>query len=92
MPPAWLSATDDLMALLKERGVRPSAHRYAVVQCFAARREPLSFEALLAGVRAELPAVSPQTLRRTLLTLCDAGLIIREESAGQPYRLGPLAG
>lgn len=92
MPPAWLSASSDLMALLKEQGVRPSAHRYAVVHCFATRRGPLSFDDLLASVRAELPAVSPQTLRRTLLTLCDAGLIVREDGRGRAYRLGPLAG
>lgn len=71
--------------LLRERGLRVTAPRLAVLTVVAEQPHATA-ENVLAAVRRELPQVSVQGVYDVLHALTDAGLLRRIEPAGHPAR------
>ena len=65
----------DLVALLREHGVQPSAQRVAVAGYVLATDEPPSAEQVWRRVRARFPMVSRATVYNTLTLLVRQGLL-----------------
>ena len=75
----------DPSALLRERGLRVTAQRLAVMR--AVSQEPhASADAVLEAVRRELGSVSVQAVYDALGALTDKGLLRRIQPAGSPAR------
>jgi Fe2+ or Zn2+ uptake regulation protein len=65
----------DCVKLLKDRGIRPSAHRLAVAECVLATDQHPSADQVLARVRRRFPMISRATVYNTLNTLVEKGLL-----------------
>ncbi len=61
--------------LLKDRGIRPSAHRVAVAEYVLATTEHPSADQVLARVRRRFPMISRATVYNTLNTLVEKKLL-----------------
>jgi Fur family ferric uptake transcriptional regulator len=75
----------DAAALLRERGLRVTAQRLAVLRAVLADPHA-SAEALGASVRTDLGAISLQAVYDALGALVDVGLVRRIQPAGSPAR------
>jgi Fur family transcriptional regulator, stress-responsive regulator len=75
----------DVAALLRERGLRVTAPRIAVLDAIAGMGHP-DAEDVRAEVARRLGSVSTQAIYDTLRTLTAAGLLRRIEPAGHPAR------
>ncbi|WP_309135499.1 Fur family transcriptional regulator [Cellulomonas sp.] len=71
--------------LLRERGLRVTAPRLAVLDALSGRGH-LDADEVLGHVRATLPSVSVQAVYDVLHALTGAGLLRRIEPAGHPAR------
>jgi Fe2+ or Zn2+ uptake regulation protein len=65
----------DVAALLRERGIPPTAQRLAVAEYVLATEEHPSADEVLARVRERLPMLSRATVYNTLHLLVDKGLL-----------------
>lgn len=77
--------TADLAVLLRERGLRVTGQRLAVLRAVTADPHTTA-EAVADSVRAELGAISLQAVYDALNALVDAGLVRRIQPAGSPAR------
>lgn len=75
--------TDDLGKILRERGVKTTAHRLAVLRVVS-RRPHSTADEIAMEVRAEIGAISRQAVYDTLGLLVEKGLIRRIQPAGSP--------
>jgi Fur family ferric uptake transcriptional regulator len=75
----------DDVELLRERGLRVTAPRRAVLAAVA-RLPHATADTVLSAVRAELSGVSVQAVYDVLHALTDVGLLRRIEPAGHPSR------
>ena len=82
MPPL---TTPDATALLRERGVRVTAQRVAVLRAVAESPHRTTDE-IDTAVRADLGAISRQAVYDVLAALTDAGVVRRIQPAGSPAR------
>ncbi len=79
------ATTDDRAALLRERGVRVTAQRLAVLRAVSARPHSTADD-LVDVVRTQIGTVSRQAVYDALGTLADHGLIRRIQTPGSPAR------
>lgn len=71
--------------VLRERGLRVTAQRLAVLRAVSA--EPhVTAEAIASGVRADVGSISLQAVYDALAALVDADLVRRIQPAGSPAR------
>jgi Fur family ferric uptake transcriptional regulator len=77
--------TPDATALLKERGVRVTAQRVAVLKAVADAPHRTTDE-IDTAVRDELGAISRQAVYDVLAALTEAGVVRRIQPAGSPAR------
>jgi Fe2+ or Zn2+ uptake regulation protein len=75
----------DLVELLRERGLRVTAQRLAVLRAVAAEAHATA-EAVAETVRRELGSISAQAVYDALAALVDTGLVRRIQPAGSPAR------
>lgn len=75
--------TDDLAKILRERGVKTTAHRLAVLRVVS-RRPHSTADEVATEVRAEIGAISRQAVYDTLGLLVEKGIIRRIQPAGSP--------
>jgi Fur family ferric uptake transcriptional regulator len=71
--------------LLRERGIQVTAQRLAVLRAVA-HQPHITADAVADTVRAEIGAISLQSVYDTLAVLVDGGLIRRIQPAGSPAR------
>lgn len=76
----------DVVALLRDRGLRATAPRIAVMDVVRAMPGHPGAEAVRAAVASRLGSVSIQAVYDVLHALTDAGLLRRIEPAGSPAR------
>jgi Fur family transcriptional regulator, stress-responsive regulator len=77
--------------LLREHGIQVTAQRLAVLR--AVRREPhITADAVAEIVRADIGAISRQSVYDALGTLVEEGLVRRIQPAGSPARFEARAG
>ena len=76
---------NDVVALLRQRGVQVTAQRLAVMRAVS-RRPHGTAEELEADVRAEIGSISRQAVYDALGTLTERGLIRRIQPARSPAR------
>jgi Fur family ferric uptake transcriptional regulator len=77
------SVDDD--ALLRRHGLQVTAQRLAVLRAVSGRPHSTAYD-IDKVVRAEIGAISPQTVYDALAALTDKGLIRRIQPAGSPAR------
>jgi Fur family transcriptional regulator, stress-responsive regulator len=77
------SVDDD--ALLRRHGLQVTAQRLAVLRAVADRPHSTAYD-IDKVVRAEIGAISPQTVYDALAALTDKGLVRRIQPAGSPAR------
>ncbi len=65
----------DVVALLRERGIQPSAQRVAVAEYVLATEDHPSADEVWAKVRARMPVISRATVYNTLHLFADKGLV-----------------
>jgi Fe2+ or Zn2+ uptake regulation protein len=65
----------DVVGLLRERGIRPSAQRVAVARYILFTDEHPSAERVLARVRSRFPMISRATINNTLNLFAEKGLV-----------------
>jgi Fur family transcriptional regulator, stress-responsive regulator len=75
----------DPAALLRERGIQVTAQRIAVLRAVA-RHPHIAADAVAGAVRAEIGAISIQSVYDALNVLVAEGLIRRIQPAGSPAR------
>ena len=81
----------DSAGILRERGLRVTAQRLAVLRAVSA--EPhVTADAVAETVRAEIGAISLQAVYDALGALVDAGLVRRIQPAGSPARFEARVG
>lgn len=94
MPPglARVGAVDsDLATMLREQGIYVTAQRLAVLR--TVHRQPhITADEVLQIVRAEIGAISRQSVYDTLNTLSDRGLLRRIQPMGSPARFEDRTG
>lgn len=72
--------------LLRERGLRVTAQRVAVLRAVTGRRAHLTADTVAESVRTDLGTISTQAVYDVLAALVEAGLVRRIEPAGHPAR------
>ena len=77
--------TADATAVLRDRGVRVTAQRVAVLEAVADAPHRTTDE-IDTAVRSELGAISRQAVYDVLAALTDAGVVRRIQPAGSPAR------
>jgi Fur family ferric uptake transcriptional regulator len=77
--------TTDAVSLLRERGLQVTAQRLAVLRVVSGRPH-ISADAVAEVVRAEIGAISLQSVYDTLNALVDGRIIRRIQPAGSPAR------
>lgn len=77
---------DDVVARLRERSLRVTAPRLAVMAALRELPPHADVEAIAAAARARIGALSTQAAYDILRALHDAGLVRRIEPAGSPAR------
>lgn len=83
MPPTSPAAAELPAELLRERGLRVTAQRLAVLRVVSS--EPhVAADTVADAVRAEMGAISLQAVYDALGVLVDAGLVRRIQPAGSP--------
>lgn len=83
--------TGDPAALLRERGIQVTAQRLAVLRAVASQPH-VTADAVAAGVRAEIGAISLQSVYDALTLLVAKGLIRRIQPSGSPARFEDRVG
>ncbi len=68
---------DELIKKLRSRGLSVTPQRLAVLGWLASRRDHPTAEQIFHGVRQELPAISFNTIYKTLEVLCRQGLVTK---------------
>ncbi|MCC7012250.1 MAG: transcriptional repressor [Planctomycetes bacterium] len=68
-------ASLDLVRVLREHGVQPSAQRLAIAECVLAAVDHPAADTVLARVQERLPLVSRATVYNTLHRFVEAGLL-----------------
>lgn len=81
----------DPAALLRQRGIQVTAQRIAVLRAVAARPHATADE-VGEAVRAEIGAISVQSVYDTLSLLASEGLVRRIQPAGSPARFETRVG
>jgi Fe2+ or Zn2+ uptake regulation protein len=81
----------DSAGLLRERGIQVTAQRLAVVRAVSAQPH-ITADAVAEVVRAEIGAISLQSVYDTLGLLVSAGLIRRIQPSGSPARFEDRVG
>ena len=76
------SRTDELIAALKQAGLRITPQRRAVCRALVESHEHPTAQALFDQLLPEFPALSRATVYNTLRTLVDAGLVQELGTAG----------
>jgi Fur family transcriptional regulator, stress-responsive regulator len=82
---------DNPSALLRQRGIQVTAQRLAVLRAVAAQPH-IAADAVAAVVRAEIGAISLQSVYDALNALVSNGLIRRIQPAGSPARFEDRVG
>ena len=77
---------EDVVAQLREKGLRVTAPRLAVMAALAELPGHADVEAIAAAARRRIGALSTQAAYDILRALHDAGLVRRIEPAGSPAR------
>jgi Fur family transcriptional regulator, ferric uptake regulator len=70
-----MATADDVLRLLRERGLRMTPQRRAIVGEIMAAKGHISPTRLAARVRDRVPGVNPSTVYRTLATLEELGVL-----------------
>lgn len=83
--------TTDPAAMLREKSLRVTRPRLAVLSALAAHPHA-DVEAIAGAARAELGSVSTQAVYDVLKALTEAGLVRRIEPAGSPARFEARVG
>lgn len=81
----------DPAALLRERGIQVTAQRLAVLRAVAGRPH-ITAEAVAGAVRAEIGAISLQSVYDALSLLVAEGLLRRIQPSGSPARFEDRVG
>ncbi len=81
-----MAADADLVRRLRERGLRVTSPRLAVLRAVAEIGDHPDVEQITAHARERLGAVSTQAVYDSVRALTDAGLLRRIEPAGSPAR------
>ena len=83
MPPTTPTSAEIPADLLRERGLRVTAQRLAVLRAVSAAPH-VAADSVAETVRAEMGAISLQAVYDALGVLVDAGLVRRIQPAGSP--------
>lgn len=82
---------DDASGLLRDRGIQVTAQRLAVLRAVAAQPH-ITADAVASAVRAEIGAISLQSVYDALGVLVEGQLIRRIQPAGSPARFETRVG
>ena len=70
-----MRSTDAIVTRLKERGLRVTPQRFAVLRNLLARTDHPTAEGILSDLNQQAPASSQATVYASLRALCDVGLV-----------------
>jgi Fur family peroxide stress response transcriptional regulator len=81
-----MEQSDDLVGLLRRRGLRPTPQRRAIVDAVRAQGGHVTAESIFERVRADMPTISLKTVYETLHSLVAVGELRELALGAKPTR------